>query len=80
MTKLISLCIGACALIPAQTWQNPVRQMLQDGKPVIAGTVTIPSVEVAAQMSNYGFDLLWIEMEHSPITLETLRKMVLSTP
>lgn len=79
MTKLLSLWIGACALIPAQTWQNPVRQMLQDGKPVIAGTVTIPSVEVAAQMSNYGFDLLWIEMEHSPITLETLRNMVLAT-
>ena len=79
MTKLLSLWIGACTLIPAQTWQNPVRQMLQDGKPVIAGTVTIPSVEVAAQMSNYGFDLLWIEMEHSPITLETLRNMVLAT-
>ncbi|MBL8217916.1 MAG: aldolase [Bryobacterales bacterium] len=62
-----------------QQWQNPVRQTLAEGKPVIAGTVTIPSVEVAAQMSNYGFDLLWIEMEHSPITLETLRNMVLAT-
>ena len=26
-----------------------------------------------------GFDFLWIEMEHSPITLETLRNMVLAT-
>src|SRR5690349_11099621 len=26
-----------------------------------------------------GFDFLWIEMEHSPITLETLRSMVLAT-
>ena len=43
------------------------------------GSERFPSVEVAAQMSNYGFDLLWIEMEHSPITLETLRNMVLAT-
>ena len=26
-----------------------------------------------------GFDFLWIEMEHSPITLETLRNIILAT-
>jgi len=26
-----------------------------------------------------GFDLLWIEMEHSPLTLETVRNMILAT-
>jgi 2-keto-3-deoxy-L-rhamnonate aldolase RhmA len=26
-----------------------------------------------------GFDFLWIEMEHSPVTLETLRHIVLAT-
>jgi 2-keto-3-deoxy-L-rhamnonate aldolase RhmA len=26
-----------------------------------------------------GFDFLWIEMEHSPITLETARNMILAT-
>jgi 2-keto-3-deoxy-L-rhamnonate aldolase RhmA len=36
-------------------------------------------VEIAAQVANLGFDFLWIEMEHSPITLETLRNMVLAT-
>ncbi|MBM3762900.1 MAG: aldolase [Acidobacteria bacterium] len=60
-------------------WENPVRKLLKEGKPVIAGTVTIPSVDVAAQMANMGFDLIWIEMEHSPITLETARNMILAT-
>jgi 2-keto-3-deoxy-L-rhamnonate aldolase RhmA len=36
-------------------------------------------MEVAAQAARLGFDFLWIEMEHSPITLETLRNMVLAT-
>ncbi len=42
-------------------------------------TITVPSVEVAAQGAGLGFDCLWIEMEHSPTTLETLRNMVLAT-
>jgi 2-keto-3-deoxy-L-rhamnonate aldolase RhmA len=36
-------------------------------------------VEAAAQIANLGFDFLWIEMEHSPITLETLRHITLAT-
>jgi 2-keto-3-deoxy-L-rhamnonate aldolase RhmA len=42
-------------------------------------TLTVPSPEIAAQVAAMGFDFLWIEMEHSPITLETLRSMVLAT-
>ena len=32
-----------------------------------------------AHAARMGFDFLWIEMEHSPITLETLRNIVLAT-
>ncbi len=60
-------------------WATPVKRKLREGKPVIAATITVNSVEVAAQTANLGFDFLWIEMEHSPITLETLRSMVLAT-
>jgi 2-keto-3-deoxy-L-rhamnonate aldolase RhmA len=59
--------------------ENPVRKSLRAGKPVIGITLTVPSVEVAAQAAQMGFDFLWIEMEHSPITLETLRNSVLAT-
>src|SRR5262245_25998343 len=60
-------------------WENPVRQFLREGKAVIGGTVTVSSVDVAAQMANMGFDFLWVEMEHSPISWETFRHMVLAT-
>lgn len=61
------------------TWENPVRQQLKEGKPVIGATITVPAPEVAAQAANLGFDFLWIEMEHSAITLETARNMILAT-
>jgi 2-keto-3-deoxy-L-rhamnonate aldolase RhmA len=42
-------------------------------------TITTPSVEAAAHAATLGFHFLWVEMEHSPVTLETLRLMVLAT-
>lgn len=62
-----------------EPWENPVKQKLREGKPVFGITITVNSVDVAAQAAGMGFDFLWIEMEHSPITLETLRNMVLAT-
>jgi 2-keto-3-deoxy-L-rhamnonate aldolase RhmA len=61
------------------SWESPVKQRLGEGRPVIAATITSASLEAAAHMAQLGFDFLWIEMEHSPITLETLRGMVLAT-
>ncbi|HXE12162.1 MAG TPA: aldolase/citrate lyase family protein [Bryobacteraceae bacterium] len=60
-------------------WENPVLASLRKGNPVVGGTISTPSVEIAAQMADMGFDFLWIEMEHSPITLETARNMILAT-
>jgi 2-keto-3-deoxy-L-rhamnonate aldolase RhmA len=60
-------------------WQNPVKQKLARGEPVIGLVISVNNVEVAAHGAGLGFDFLWIEMEHSPITLDTLRNMVLAT-
>ena len=60
-------------------WESPVKKKLREGGAVIAGTVTVASVDVAAHMATLGFDFLWVEMEHSPVTLETLRHIVLAT-
>ena len=62
-----------------QHWCNPVKKKLQAGQPVLAVTITVNSIDVAAHAARMGFDFLWIEMEHSPITLETLRHIVLAT-
>src|SRR5437870_1890574 len=63
----------------AHSWESPVKKKLREGRPVVAATITVNSIDVAAHMADLGFDFLWIEMEHSPITLETLRLMVLAT-
>jgi len=60
-------------------WENPVKKRLQQGLPVVAATITVANPDLAAQTAILGFDFLWIEMEHSPITLETLRNIVLAT-
>lgn len=60
-------------------WESPVKKKLRAGEAVIAGTVTVNSIDVAAHMATLGFDFLWVEMEHSPVTLETLRNIVLAT-
>lgn len=60
-------------------WVNPVRARLEAGEFVIGLTVTSSSLDTAAHAAQLGFHFLWVEMEHSPVTLETLRGMVLAT-
>jgi len=55
------------------SWEHPVRLRLASGQPVLALTITTSNVEAAALAATLGFHFLWVEMEHSPITLETLR-------
>ena len=60
-------------------WVNPVRASLASGQPAFGITITTRSVEAAAHAATLGFHFLWVEMEHSPVTLETLRLMVLAS-
>jgi 2-keto-3-deoxy-L-rhamnonate aldolase RhmA len=62
-----------------QPWRNPVKEQLEKGQPVVGVVITVNSVEVAAQAAAMGFDFLWLEMEHAPISLETVRNTVLAT-
>src|SRR5262245_16223805 len=69
---------SAQAAVPTIT-ENPVKKALKEGKVVIGATVTAANADVAATLAGAGFDFLWIEMEHSPLTLETVRSMILAT-
>jgi len=62
-----------------EIWENPVKKLLREGQPALGITLTVGSAEIAAQAASLGFDFLWVEMEHSPVTLESLREMVLAT-
>jgi 2-keto-3-deoxy-L-rhamnonate aldolase RhmA len=79
MKKLALICLSILAVSGQEKWVNPVKKLLKEGKPVIGATITVAAPEVAAQAAAIGFDFLWIEMEHSPITLETARNMILAT-
>lgn len=72
----------ACALglsaQPALT-ENPVKKKLAAGGVVIGGTITASNVDTASIMADAGFDFLWIEGEHSPISLETTRNIIMAT-
>lgn len=60
-------------------WKNPVKEKLRQGEPVFGAVITVNNVEIAAQAAALGFDFLWLEMEHSPVSLETVRNVVLAT-
>jgi len=70
---------GPEPLGPPARWENPVRRKLASREPVFGVTITTPSLDAAARLATLGFDFLWLELEHSPITLETLRHIVLAT-
>lgn len=79
MTRVLILLAAATLLNAQQPWVNPLKTALKEGKPVVGMTMTVPSADVAVQAASLGFDFLWIEMEHSPITLESARNIVLAT-
>jgi len=59
--------------------ESALRRALAEGRPVVGATVTVPNVDTALALANAGFDFLWIEMEHAPISLESLREILLAT-
>jgi len=71
---------SVASLTPASPFPfvNPVKKKLQDGQIVLAGTVTTSNVDSAVVMAQ-NFDLLWLEGEHSPVTLESMRNIIMAT-
>jgi 4-hydroxy-2-oxoheptanedioate aldolase len=60
---------------PARLY-NTAKQKLKDGKPLVGATVFSPDPNIYCAMANAGYDYLWIEMQHSPLTYEDVAKMI----
>lgn len=56
---------------------NTVKQKLAAGKQVVGGTVSIPDPDTYCAMANAGFDYLWIEMQHSPMSYQDVAHMIM---
>jgi 2-keto-3-deoxy-L-rhamnonate aldolase RhmA len=57
---------------------NTVKTKLAAGKQVVGGTVSIPDPDTYCAMANSGFDFMWIEMQHSPMTYQDVAHMIMS--
>jgi 2-keto-3-deoxy-L-rhamnonate aldolase RhmA len=58
---------------------NSVKDKLSRGESVIGPVISVNNVEVATRAAALGFDFIWLEMEHCPLSLETVRNIVLAT-
>jgi len=59
--------------------ENPgktVKQKLAAGGRVVGGTVATADPDIYCAMAHSGFDFLWIEMQHSPLTYADAARMI----
>jgi 2-keto-3-deoxy-L-rhamnonate aldolase RhmA len=57
---------------------NTVKTKLAAGQPVVGGTVYVPDPATYCAMANAGFDFLWIEMQHSPMSYQDVANMIMA--
>jgi len=55
---------------------NTVKQKLAAGERVVGGTVTSPDPDIYCAMASSGYDFVWIEMQHSPLTYQEVARMI----
>ena len=84
--KALALCtllaIGITA-VPASGQAGPrifntVKTKLAAGQQVVGGTVSIPDPDTYCAMATAGFDFLWIEMQHSPMSYQDVAHMIMA--
>jgi 2-keto-3-deoxy-L-rhamnonate aldolase RhmA len=55
---------------------NTAKVKLDRGEQIVGGTVTSPDPDIYCAMARSGFDYLWIEMQHSPLTYQEVARMI----
>ena len=85
MIRRTTLFLAGCLLLaavplPAQGPRiyNTVKQKLAAGKQVVGATIQIPDPDTYCAVANSGFDFLWIEMQHSPMTYQDVAHMIMA--
>jgi 2-keto-3-deoxy-L-rhamnonate aldolase RhmA len=81
-TLLVAIATGItvtaqqAATAKPEALYNTVKQKLRDGKQVVGGTVINPDPDIYCTMASSGFDFLWIEMQHSPLSYQDVARMI----
>jgi 2-keto-3-deoxy-L-rhamnonate aldolase RhmA len=55
---------------------NTAKAKLLRGEQIVGGTITSPDPDIYCAMAGSGFDFLWIEMQHSPLTYQEVARMI----
>jgi 2-keto-3-deoxy-L-rhamnonate aldolase RhmA len=55
---------------------NTAKQKLKEGQQIFGATVYSPDPNMYCAMADAGYDFLWIEMQHSPLTFEEISRMI----
>ena len=55
---------------------NTVKEKLARGEQVVGGTVISADPNMYCAMASAGYDFLWIEMQHSPLTYQEVARMI----
>jgi 2-keto-3-deoxy-L-rhamnonate aldolase RhmA len=76
----VSALLSFPAAAPAQDYFNTVKTKLENGEQVVGGTVSVANTDTYCAMANAGFDFLWIEMQHSPLTYSEVASMIRVCP
>lgn len=76
------VCVTGAPSALAQTASEPLKiyntakQKLLAGKQIVGGTVSTSDPGIYCAMANAGFDFLWIEMQHSPLSYQEVARMI----
>ena len=75
---LITVLLGHAQLAASQEIPifNTVKQKLEAGERVVGVTVATPDPDIYCAVANAGFDFVWIEMQHSPLTFSEAARMI----
>ena len=55
---------------------NTAKVKLMNGGRIVGGTVSTPDPDIYCAMANAGYDFIWIEMQHSPLTFQESARMI----
>jgi 2-keto-3-deoxy-L-rhamnonate aldolase RhmA len=79
LAMVIAIAMAVCGTAAGQgapRIYNTAKQKLDRGESIVGGTITSSDPEIYCAMANSGFDYLWIEMQHSPLTYQEVARMI----
>ena len=63
----------------SKTYHNPLKARLAEGKPAIGILQSMPSPHLTQLLAYAGYDWIFCDMEHGPITIESAQAMITAT-